>query len=257
MTHDHALDFLIVREALARGDAAYVGMIGSRTKRVSFRRWLRRQGATVDAAGWSVRSARRGAGQAAGGDRGLRGGGDHAEIAAWHRNPARRARKQEAKQGGKRTQTMGRGCRRFFRLKEHGTNVRTEVIAGVTTFLTMAYIIFVNPQILATTGHGPQRGVRGDLSRGGAGLGDHGVLRQLADRDGAGHGAERVLRLRGRRAPWASPGSRRWGRCSSPGCIFLILTRDRRAALAGRGHPAFDAERGRGGHRHVPRRSSR
>lgn len=40
LTHDHALDFLIAREALARGDAAYVGMIGSRTKRVSFGRWL-------------------------------------------------------------------------------------------------------------------------------------------------------------------------------------------------------------------------
>ena len=40
LTHDHALDFLITREALARGDAAYVGMIGSRTKLVSFRRWL-------------------------------------------------------------------------------------------------------------------------------------------------------------------------------------------------------------------------
>jgi xanthine dehydrogenase accessory factor len=42
LTHDHALDFLIAREALARGDAAYVGMIGSRTKRVSFERWLHR-----------------------------------------------------------------------------------------------------------------------------------------------------------------------------------------------------------------------
>ena len=40
----------------------------------------------------------------------------------------------------------------FFKLSAHGTNVRTEIIAGVTTFLTMAYIIFVNPQILATTG---------------------------------------------------------------------------------------------------------
>ncbi len=40
----------------------------------------------------------------------------------------------------------------YFQLTEHETNVRTEVIAGVTTFLTMAYIIFVNPQILATTG---------------------------------------------------------------------------------------------------------
>lgn len=41
---------------------------------------------------------------------------------------------------------------KLFKLKEHGTDVRTEVLAGVTTFLTMAYIIFVNPTMLATTG---------------------------------------------------------------------------------------------------------
>ncbi|WP_312524617.1 NCS2 family permease [Paracoccus sp. (in: a-proteobacteria)] len=41
---------------------------------------------------------------------------------------------------------------RLFKLTEKGTNVRTEVIAGITTFLTMAYIIFVNPDILASTG---------------------------------------------------------------------------------------------------------
>lgn len=40
----------------------------------------------------------------------------------------------------------------FFKLKEHGTDVKTEVIAGFTTFLTMAYIVFVNPSILALTG---------------------------------------------------------------------------------------------------------
>ncbi len=40
----------------------------------------------------------------------------------------------------------------YFQLKEHGTNVRTELLAGLTTFLTMAYIIFVNPAILAETG---------------------------------------------------------------------------------------------------------
>lgn len=39
-----------------------------------------------------------------------------------------------------------------FGLTAHGTSVRTEVIAGITTFLTMAYIIFVNPDILSTTG---------------------------------------------------------------------------------------------------------
>ena len=41
---------------------------------------------------------------------------------------------------------------RLFKLSENGTNVRTEIIAGVTTFLTMAYIIFVNPAILSDTG---------------------------------------------------------------------------------------------------------
>ncbi|GHC25721.1 NCS2 family permease [Aidingimonas halophila] len=39
-----------------------------------------------------------------------------------------------------------------FKLDEHGTSVRTEVIAGITTFLTMAYIIFVNPSILSEAG---------------------------------------------------------------------------------------------------------
>ena len=42
LTHDHALDFLIAAEALARPDAAYVGMIGSKTKRASFRSWCRK-----------------------------------------------------------------------------------------------------------------------------------------------------------------------------------------------------------------------
>lgn len=41
---------------------------------------------------------------------------------------------------------------RLFKLSEHGTSVKTEVLAGLTTFLTMAYIIFVNPEILSQTG---------------------------------------------------------------------------------------------------------
>jgi AGZA family xanthine/uracil permease-like MFS transporter len=40
----------------------------------------------------------------------------------------------------------------FFKLREQGTDVRTEVVAGITTFLTMAYIIFVNPNILSAAG---------------------------------------------------------------------------------------------------------
>ena len=41
---------------------------------------------------------------------------------------------------------------RFFRLHDHGTSVRTEVLAGLTTFLTMVYIVFVNPDILSAAG---------------------------------------------------------------------------------------------------------
>ncbi len=40
----------------------------------------------------------------------------------------------------------------FFRLREHDTTVKTELFAGLTTFLTMAYIIFVNPEIIAAAG---------------------------------------------------------------------------------------------------------
>lgn len=41
---------------------------------------------------------------------------------------------------------------RFFHLRAQGTTVRTEILAGVTTFLTMAYILFVNPEILSAAG---------------------------------------------------------------------------------------------------------
>jgi AGZA family xanthine/uracil permease-like MFS transporter len=41
---------------------------------------------------------------------------------------------------------------RYFRLAENGTTARTELVAGLTTFLTMAYIMFVNPAILSDAG---------------------------------------------------------------------------------------------------------
>lgn len=41
---------------------------------------------------------------------------------------------------------------RFFKLKENGTDVKTEVLAGITTFMTIAYILAVNPSILAAAG---------------------------------------------------------------------------------------------------------
>lgn len=41
---------------------------------------------------------------------------------------------------------------RFFAFKEKGTNIRREVLAGLTTFLTMVYIVVVNPAVLEKSG---------------------------------------------------------------------------------------------------------
>jgi adenine/guanine/hypoxanthine permease len=41
---------------------------------------------------------------------------------------------------------------KYFNLKANNTSIRTEVIAGITTFMTMAYILAVNPDILSVTG---------------------------------------------------------------------------------------------------------
>ena len=43
---------------------------------------------------------------------------------------------------------------KFFKLKERGTDVKTEIMAGITTFMTMAYILAVNPGILSASGMG-------------------------------------------------------------------------------------------------------
>ena len=41
---------------------------------------------------------------------------------------------------------------KLFKLKENKTDVRTEVVAGITTFMTMAYILAVNPSVLSAAG---------------------------------------------------------------------------------------------------------
>src|SRR6186713_2613744 len=47
---------------------------------------------------------------------------------------------------------MARFLDRYFQLTAHHTSIRTEILAGVTTFLTMAYIIFVQPTVLSAAG---------------------------------------------------------------------------------------------------------
>lgn len=51
----------------------------------------------------------------------------------------------------------------FFKLSENNTNVKTEILAGITTFITMAYIIFVNPSILMQAGMN-SKGLMGDAA---------------------------------------------------------------------------------------------
>ena len=67
----------------------------------------------------------------------------------------RRGSQRRPEGAGSRQMVTGEGrgvLERFFRLKEAGTTARTELLAGLTTFLTMAYIIVVNPLILAGAG---------------------------------------------------------------------------------------------------------
>ena len=64
---------------------------------------------------------------------------------------------KQAKQAKAKTAPASAGgfeamLEKYFGLKEQGTDVRTEFIAGLTTFLTMVYIVFVNPAILSKTG---------------------------------------------------------------------------------------------------------
>ena len=54
---------------------------------------------------------------------------------------------------------------KIFKLKENGTNVKTEIIAGITTFLAMAYILAVNPSILSAAGMDPNATLQQQLYR--------------------------------------------------------------------------------------------
>ena len=83
---------------------------------------------------------------------------------------------------------------RLFKLSENTTTVRTEILAGVTTFLTMAYIIFVQPAVLSGKMFGLDTGIDfrcsydRNMSLGCASHCDHGVLRALSHRSSTGDG---------------------------------------------------------------------
>jgi AGZA family xanthine/uracil permease-like MFS transporter len=66
--------------------------------------------------------------------------------------------------------------RDFFKLQENNTTVKTEVIAGITTFITMAYIIFVNPSLLAQSGMNSKGLFFGDVAKAGLTVGNDPII---------------------------------------------------------------------------------
>lgn len=64
----------------------------------------------------------------------------------------------------------------LFQLKENNTNVKTEVVAGITTFITMAYIIFVNPSILSQAGMNAKGLFGGEVAKAGLTLGNDPII---------------------------------------------------------------------------------
>jgi AGZA family xanthine/uracil permease-like MFS transporter len=68
---------------------------------------------------------------------------------------AKRAKQSVTKAAAKSEMPGAAMLEKYFGLKEQGTDIRTEFIAGLTTFLTMVYIVFVNPAILSKAGMDP------------------------------------------------------------------------------------------------------
>lgn len=89
---------------------------------------------------------------------------------------------------------------KLFKLKENGTDVRTEVLAGITTFMTMAYILAINPSMLSAAGmDGYSRSDR-DLLICLLWHHVHGTVCELSVCACSGHGAECLLCLHS--LPW-------------------------------------------------------
>ncbi len=83
----------------------------------------------------------------------------------------------------------------YFEFARLGTNWRTEILAGVTTFLTMAYIVLVNPAILADAGMPLPAVTAATCLSAAFGSILMGVIARYPHRAGAGHGPERLLHL--------------------------------------------------------------
>ena len=80
---------------------------------------------------------------------------------------------------------------KFFHLKENHTDAKTEIMAGITSFMTMAYILAVNPNILAAAGM--DHGAVFTATAVAAFIGTLCMARKLSVCAGSGHGIERIL----------------------------------------------------------------
>lgn len=111
---------------------------------------------------------------------------------------------------------------RWFHLTHHGSTIRKEIIAGITTFAAMAYILAVNPAILGMSGM--DKGIdHRHRTRFGHHDPRHGPGDQLPYRTGSGHGPERFLHLRHlsrRQNPWQAA----LGLVFYGGVLFLVLS---------------------------------
>lgn len=83
----------------------------------------------------------------------------------------------------------------YFHLSEKGTNVRTEIIAGITTFLAMAYILGVNPMILSDAGMDIESVFTATALSCSCRKYYHGYSGQLSSRSGSRYGCQRFVRL--------------------------------------------------------------
>ena len=95
---------------------------------------------------------------------------------------------------------------RWFRFDEHGTSYRQEVTGGVTTFVTMAYIVVLNPAILGPAGIPAGPSTVATILVAGISHDRHGARREPSDRRRPLHGRERLHRIRASRDS-ASAGS--------------------------------------------------
>ena len=77
---------------------------------------------------------------------------------------------------------------KFFKLQEHGTTFQSEILGGITTFLAMSYIIFVQPGVLSVSGMNFQAVLTATCLAGSRRDGVDGAHGQLPRCAGAGHG---------------------------------------------------------------------